>query len=104
MIKGIELYTNQAGDIAVYENDDVITLYHWQDNKAVAVKSIDISDYISDYAHYDLLYTLYANKHPEEIHSDWYLEDGDDYEVWDIAKECIVNELLGVPKDDQLPF
>ena len=104
MINGEELYTNQAGTIAVYKDDkDNINLYHLINGKPVCVKSQSIDDFI--WNNEEILYEKYADVHPEEIHSDWYLEDANDEDfIWETAIDLIVEDLLKVPMDDQLPY
>ena len=101
---GEELYTNQAGTIAVYKDDkDNINLYHLINDKPVCVKSQSIDDFI--WNNEEILYEKYADAHPEEIHSDWYLEDANDEDfIWETAIDLIVEDLLKVPTDDQLPY
>ncbi|MBP5446084.1 MAG: hypothetical protein J6Y28_07940 [Acholeplasmatales bacterium] len=119
MIKGIELYTNQAGDIAVYRDGDDFILYHLCDNKPVEVYKINFDDFINEKQ--DDIYYDFSSDYPEYVPNDEvYFEDiveGHWDYVTEKAEEYITSEkeinhiigyilskLLGVPMDSQLPF
>lgn len=72
--EGEEKYTDQAGTLQVYEYDNdyyvlTVSLAGYVDIQSAP----ETGDFIDD--NYEKVYELYADLNPEEIHSDWMLED-----------------------------
>lgn len=115
MIKGKELYTNQAGDIAVYLYNDVVTLYHLIDNKPVVKNTLSIDEYLDKYND-QLCFELDQNNPEYSAYSKYIGKlygpaDAEDI-CYDMEYEYILNHklddmvaiVLGLPSDYDLPY
>lgn len=72
--EGEEKYTDQAGTLQLYEYDDEYYVLTISLAGFVDIRLAPGTDDFIDY-HYEDVYEKYADLNPEEIHSDWLLED-----------------------------
>lgn len=87
--EGTELYTSQDGTLAIYVYELDYYLLNIHDGY-LTVSIIDIDSFID--ANTNLIYDKYVSVHPEEVHSDWTLEDAHNLE--DFITKYMLSELI----------
>lgn len=87
--EGIELYSTQDGKLTLYEYDFdyYLSTIH---NGYLTISAIDMESFID--TNTDLIYDKYVSVHPEEVHSDWTLEDAHNLE--DFITKYMLSELI----------